>query len=103
MIKRVVSFSLPEGTDPDEFWKYWQEVHVPEVKRFPGLKRYAINRVSKVIAGESKFWGVAESWWESEEAMYQAFNSPAGKSCQQDIMSRVIGVFVSIVEEKVNL
>ena len=103
MIKRMVSFSLPEGTDPDEFWRYWQEVHVPGIMQLPGLKKYVINRVSKVGGGEAKFWGVAETYWESEEAMVQAFKSPHGKSCQDDIMSRITDFFSSIVEEKVNL
>lgn len=103
MIKRVVSFSLPEGTNPDEFWKYWQEVHVPGIMPLPGLKKYVINRVTNVIGGEANFWGLAESWWESEEAMHQAFNSPEGKSCQDDIVDRITGICVSIVEEKVNL
>lgn len=103
MIKRVVAFSLPDGTDPDELWRYWQEVHVPGVMQLSGLKKYVINRVSNVVGGEPRFWGIAETWWESEEAMHQAFNSPLGKSCQNDFMSRVTGVFVSIMEEKANL
>jgi len=103
VVKRMVSFSLPEGTDPDELWKYWHEVHVPGIMQLPGLKKYVINRVSSVVAGEARFWGVAETWWESEEAMHQAFTRPDGKSCQDDFMSRVTGVFVAIVEEKVNL
>ena len=103
MIKRVVMFSLPEGTDPDQFWKYWQEVHVADVLKLPGLRRYVINRVANVVTGEARFWGFAETWWDSEEAMYQAFDSPPGKACIKDFFSRVVGLFATIVEEKVNL
>jgi uncharacterized protein (TIGR02118 family) len=103
MIKRMVMFSLPEGTDPDEFWRYWQEGHVPDVLKLPGLKRYTINRVAKVITGEARFWGFAETWWDSEQAMYRAFSSPLGKSCNEDFFGRVVGILAAILEEKVNL
>jgi uncharacterized protein (TIGR02118 family) len=103
MIKRLVAFSLPEGADPEEFWRYWQEEHVPGIMRLPGLKKYVINRLSQAVAGEPKFWGVAESWWESEAAMRRAFASPQGKACQDDFMARITGFFAAIMEEKVNL
>lgn len=100
MIKRVSVCSLPEGTNIDEFWKYWREVHVPDFKKVPGLRKYIINRVVSKLAGEEKFWGLAETWWDSEEDMRHAFASPEGKYAFEDFWPRVTGGFSAIMEEK---
>ena len=101
MIKMVSIFSLPEGADPDEFWKYWKEIHVPDVKRLkPGLKKYTINRIDQQIAGEDKMWGLVETWWESKDDMRRAFGSDEGKRVAEDFWNRVTGRCSVMMEEK---
>jgi len=100
MIKMVSIFSLRSGVDPDEFWKYWNEIHVPDIKRLkPGLKKYSINRVDQKLAGADKYWGLVETWWENEDEMRLAFGSPEGKRVADDFWTRVTGRFSVIVEE----
>ena len=108
MIKRISVYSLPEGTDPEAFWKYHTEVHALDVKNAAGslLKKYVINRVIKVTHGEPKFWGVIELWFENEEA-FKEFNKRTlktkvanGKAMIDDFTSRVTGRFGALVEEK---
>ena len=103
MVKRVFVFSLPEGSDPDEFWKFWEEVHAAEFKKFPALRKYIIHRVTKVVKGEQKFWGLGEVWYDSEEAYNQAREgSPVVERVSSDGYSeRVIDEFSAWVEEKV--
>jgi len=109
MIKRVTVYSLPEGTDPDEFWKYHQEVHAPDFVKLagPDLKRYVIHRVNKVIRGEPKFFGFVETWWENEEAMERSVQNVAahktadGKTVQEDFFSRITDGFMTLVDERV--
>ena len=63
-------------TISSQFWKYWKEIHVPDVKELrPSLKKYTINRIDHKIVGEDKFWGLVETWWESEDDMRLAFSS----------------------------
>lgn len=108
MIKRVSIYSLPEGTDPNEFWKYHTEVHASDIKRAggPRLKKYVINRVTKVVSGKPKFWGMVETWWESEKAYEEAtkdinaLRTPEGKTIWDDFWSRTTEGFSSVVEEK---
>jgi uncharacterized protein (TIGR02118 family) len=81
MIKRVMIFRLKEGTDPEEFWKYWEQRHAAEYKELPGLSEYVINRVTKVVrtvGQDLSHWGLVETWWESEEAYdkAQAYEKP---------------------------
>ena len=100
MIKMVSVFSLPEKTKADMFWKYWREVHVPDIKKLPGLRKYIINRVVSKVAGEEQFWGLVETWWDKEEDMRHAFATPEGKYAGDDFWSRVTGRFSVLVEEK---
>ncbi len=69
MVKFVVLVKLREGVDPDKFWKFWEEVYAPP-HMSPGLIKYCINRVTKVMEGEATHWGMAEQWFESEEALH---------------------------------
>ena len=108
MIKVVAMYSLPDGTDPDEMWKYHTEVHASDIKRVygPRLKKYVINRVSKVLAGEPRFFALMETWFESEEALaeadenYKTLRTYEGKTIAEDFNSRVTQRFRAVVEEK---
>jgi hypothetical protein len=108
MIKTMGVYSLPDGTDPDEFWKYHTGVHAADVRKAagPGLKKFVINRVVQVKRGEPTFWGVIEMWWENEEAMEgyakraAAVITATGKTPIEDFRARVTGTFSAVVEEK---
>ncbi len=80
MVKRILIFKLKPGTDPEEFWDHWEKVHAAEFRKRPELKKYVINRVSKVTKGEPAFWGLVETWWDSEESHAESEQSPLGKS-----------------------
>ena len=103
MVKRVMVFSLPEGTDPDEFWKYWEETHAAEVKDRPSIRKYVINRVVKMGPGDVGFWGLVEIWCDSEEAFHQAFgtDTPEKKRTREDFSSRITNRRAAWIEEKV--
>ena len=108
MYKTMSVYALPEGTDPDEFWKYHTQVHAADVKKAAGptLKKYVINRVVEVMRGEPKFFGVIEMWWESKEARdgyakrAQTVKTATGKSPPEDFGARVISGFSVHLEEK---
>ena len=108
MIKRVSGFWLPDGTDPDQFWKYHKEVHTVDSMRVAGprLKKYVINRVVKVVSGTPTFFDLTETWWENEDEMHQVINVdmvntklPNGQTVAEDFFSRVTGGFTVIVDE----
>ncbi len=108
MIKVVAMYSLPEGTDPEEFWRYHSEIHASDMKRAygPKLKKYVINRVTKSLIGEPKFFGMMETWFESEEDLVEAdraaraLKTAEGKTFVDDFASRVTQRFRAVVEEK---
>lgn len=108
MIKRIGLYSLPEGTDPEDFWKFHTEIHSSDVRKAFGskVKKYVINRVVEVVRGESKFWGMVELWFEDQESMDEAhamlkkMRTSDGKTLWDDFESRVTSRFSAIVEEK---
>lgn len=104
MVKRIMVFSLPEGTDAEEFWQFWAEKHTDEVvKNWPAVRKYVVNRVIEVVSGQPKFWGLVELWFDSKEAYNQSQDTmtPAMKHIRDDFSSRVVDRFAVWAEEKV--
>lgn len=108
MIKIVGVYSLPEGTDHDEFWKYHTEAHAVDWRKIAGpeLKKYVINRSTIVHRGEPLFYGMVESWWENKQAFDNCIQkalstiTSSGNNILHDFSSRVTNGFVTYVEEK---
>jgi hypothetical protein len=68
MVKLVAPLQLKEEVDRDEYWKFWVETWGPS-HLAPGVRKYALNRVTEVEAGPpDKIWGLAEFWYDSKEA-----------------------------------
>jgi hypothetical protein len=97
MIKRLGVYSLPEDTDGDEFWRYHTQEHAQQAKQAFGdyLKRYTINRIRRLIAGEGDWFGLVETWWDSQADVDRGFANlnttmlPNGLSISDDFGSRV--------------
>ena len=113
MYKTMTVYSLPEGTDPDEFWKYHTQVHALDVKNAAGplLKKYVVNRVLDVSSGQPKFFGLIELWWASKEAREEyygkrvkTFKLASGKTPPEDFASRaILGFSVHVEEQEIPL
>jgi hypothetical protein len=108
LYKTMSVYALPDGTDPDEFWKYHTQVHAMDVKKAAGptLNKYVINRVVDVMRGEPKFFGIIQMWWESKETREgyseraKLVKTATGKSPPEDFGARVISGFAVHLEEK---
>ena len=100
-------YSLPHGTDPDEFWKYHTCEHaVHSVDSFDDyLEYYVINRVSRVIKGQPVCFGVVELWFADRESLTKGFDAhkqvilPSGRNVSEDFNLRVVDAFGYVVEE----
>jgi len=94
MIKLIALFRNPP--DAAEFDRHYFEVHIPLVRKFPGLKKLEVTRVTGAPIGEAKFHLMAEMYFETRDAMDAALASGEGKAVARDIMSfaaEVITVF----------
>jgi uncharacterized protein (TIGR02118 family) len=90
-IKIMFLLVKPDGMSANEFHRYWMETHSPLVVRRSddmAMRRYIQSHLipspMAVGAAEARGWpanpfqGVAEVWWDSEEAMAAAFSTPKG-------------------------
>ena len=101
MYKTITVYSLQEGTDPDEFFKYHTEVHINDAKKAAGgkMRKYVVNRILEVMGGKDpKVFGLVEMWWDNKEAMDEysrvspTIKTANGKTPSQDFEDRG-GVF----------
>jgi uncharacterized protein (TIGR02118 family) len=90
-IKIMFLLVKPDGMSAKEFHRYWLEIHSPLVVRRSddmAMRRYIQSHLvpspMAVGAAQARGWpanpfqGVAEVWWDSEEAMAAAFSTAKG-------------------------
>lgn len=78
MIKRFVILRRKPDMSAEEFWNYWENVHGPLIGKIPGLIKYIQYHVESERLDEmdDPIDGIAELWFDSEEAQKQAYQSP---------------------------
>lgn len=85
MVKLIALYRNP--SEPVEFDKHYFEIHIPLVRKFPGLKKIEVTRVTGAPIGEAKFHLMAEMYFDTKDAMDAALASSEGKAVTRDIMS----------------
>ncbi|GHK05871.1 EthD family reductase [Streptomyces sp. NPDC003753] len=64
--------------DPAAFDRHYHSVHIPLVRRLPGLRRYTIGRDLVAVRGGAPYYLVAELEWDTMDELQAAFASPEG-------------------------
>lgn len=72
MVKAILGYDIMPGMTPKDYEKWLREVHLPDLKRIPGLKRVVLNTVKGIVRGETTFYRIAELHYESMEAFEKA-------------------------------
>ena len=76
MIKLVYCITRHPDLSPEEFYRYWRDVHGPIGAAIPGLRRLVQSQrldVPGVRRGD--FDGIAELWFDNIEALLRARQS----------------------------
>jgi uncharacterized protein (TIGR02118 family) len=63
----------------DEFFHYWLERHAYAGERSPLTKRYVQSHRIPEVQADDFFDGVAEAWWENQEAAQESLRITASK------------------------
>jgi uncharacterized protein (TIGR02118 family) len=100
MTKLIALYRKP--ADPEEFDKHYFEVHTPLVRRYPGLRKLEILRVTGAPIGETKYHILCEMSFDSKDAMDAALASPEGKAVARDLMSFAADVATVFVGETIS-
>jgi uncharacterized protein (TIGR02118 family) len=85
MTKLIALFRTP--SDTTAFDQHYDNVHTPLVRNYPGLRKVEITRITGAPIGETKFYLMAEMYFDNKDAMDKALASPEGKAVARDVMS----------------
>ena len=86
MIKCIYFLKRKSGMTPEEFHKYWRDVHAPIAGDIPGVKKYILcyPLPSEFKDKEPAYDGIAEMWYDSEKSLAKAMASEAWKISGKD-------------------
>jgi uncharacterized protein (TIGR02118 family) len=69
--------------DPGAFDRHYREVHVPLLRRLPGLRRFTVSRDVTALYGEP-YYLIAELDWDTMAELRAAFASAEGQATAAD-------------------
>jgi uncharacterized protein (TIGR02118 family) len=85
MPKMIFILQRKPGTTREQCLDYWaSERHALIVSKVPGLKRWVQNRVASAPAEPAACDGVGELWFDSDDALQRALNSPEMGAAVED-------------------
>ena len=85
MVKLVYCISRRPELEPEEFRRYWREVHAPIAGKIPGLRRYVqCHTVERSAELRADFDGAAELWFDDMDALLTALASPEVEAAVSD-------------------
>jgi uncharacterized protein (TIGR02118 family) len=85
MTKLIALYKQPD--DVESFEKHYFEIHIPLVKKIPGLRKCEVTRITGAPLGDAKYFLMAELYFDSFDAMNEANATPEGKATARDLMS----------------
>ena len=90
MIKSLTLLTRRAGLTHEEFMRHWVEIHAPLARKVPGIRRYVQTHLLEerkrpdIPSSDVEIDGVAELWYDDQEAMRKALASPEGKALYAD-------------------
>ena len=98
MHKLIALYKKPD--DIDAFMTHYENIHVPLVKKIPGLEKAVINRVTAApMGGEPAYFLIAEMQYRDADTFHKAMASPENQAAGKDLMSFAKGLVTLVVAE----
>src|SRR5947207_12325544 len=82
MAKMTAIYKTPK--DQEAFERHYFDVHIPLAKQLPGLIKYEISDAAIASTTGHSAYRIANLYFESLEAMMNAFRSEIGQKCAVD-------------------
>ncbi len=89
MIKLVTFLKRRDGLSRPEFEQRWLTVHAPMAAVFQGLRGYMLSFPVWPAHEEPSADGVAQLWFDSEEATQESYSTDVGRSGSRDAASNL--------------
>ena len=99
LIKRLGILRRKDGITHQQFVEHWLERHAALCVKLPGLVRYSVNLVDRGRFPHFDYDGFSELWFDSEEALTAALQSPEGKTLLADLPNFAKDVYPIVAEE----
>ena len=85
MVKAILGYDIEPGISEEAYDRWLREIHIPDLKKIPGLQRIVFNTVTGKLREGQSFYRIAELHYESREAFeaaarWRAANSPGGST-----------------------
>jgi uncharacterized protein (TIGR02118 family) len=85
-VKLIALYDPPD--DPAAFFKHYETVHAPLVKKTPGLQSFVLNRVTEdMFGGQPPYVLIAEMTYPDRATFDAAMRSPENQAVGQDLTS----------------
>lgn len=100
MVKLVAMFKKP--TDTASFDEHYESIHIPLVRKMPGMKRIEISKVTGAPMSTPQVYRMAEMYFDNQETLNKAITSPEGIAAAKDLMGfagEVVQMFYAEVSE----
>lgn len=94
MAKVMIGLIRRDDMTREEFARWWIEDHAPLARQLPGVRRIRFN-----LPSEGPFDGIAELWFDSAEAISEAYATEIGKAVADDSLAHVADRVRMPVEE----
>jgi uncharacterized protein (TIGR02118 family) len=100
MIKAIGTAYRRDDFTPEEFIKYWLDVHAPISAQAPGLRGYVVSEVVRKLQGELHTEAFVEQWYDDEDAFLAAGESAETKAAWEDVprYAKTTGTFWLVKE-----
>lgn len=72
MVKAILGYDIMPGMSVEEYEKWLREIHIPDLKRIPGLRRVVFNTVKGIVRSNTTFYRIAELHYDSLGAFEKA-------------------------------
>ncbi len=100
MIKAIGTAYRRDDFTPDEFMRYWLDVHAPISAKAPGLRGYVVSEVIRKVQGALEADAFVEQWFDDEAAYQAAGASPEVQAAWKDVgnYAKTTGTFWIVKE-----
>lgn len=88
----IVLWDTPQ--DPAEFDRHYRQVHIPLVRKIPGLRRYTLSANATTVRGGDPYYRIAELDFDDLASLQHGFQSAEGQAAAADVNHMAAGARV---------
>jgi uncharacterized protein (TIGR02118 family) len=85
MVKLIALYTTP--SEPDDFDRHFNAVHLPLLRAYPELRRLELTRIDGAPLGQARYRVMVELYFDDRASMDRALASPEGRAVTRDLMS----------------